>query len=229
MKAKHRYDWILDDCLNRILNQGISLEDAIAGYPEHQERLRADLDTAAWFQRAGSQLEPRPGFVSSSRRYLVSKIEEIASGKSRTVKVRAQRDIFQARWVLAALLILVVAWGSLAVGMDRALPGNPLYRVKTAAQDFRLFLTVDAEAEARLHRQYAQDALIACAMATSEGRQDDARLALWNYERHMAGMSRSVQAISPGYYDRGSGLELDAGRIYLQDIEILKLLVPGSF
>jgi hypothetical protein len=229
MKAKHRYEWILDDCLNRILNQGISLEDAIAGYPEHQERLRADLDTAAWFQRAGSQLEPRPGFIASSRRYVVSKIGEITSGKSRRVKARAKRDIFQARWVLATLLILVVAWGSLAVGMDRALPGNPLYRVKTSAQDFRLFLTVDAENEARLHRQYAQDALIACAMATSQGRQDDARLALWNYERHMAGMSRTVLELRQSSTDHTEWRYSDISKLYLQDMEIFKVLLPGSF
>lgn len=229
MTKTNRYDRILDECLDRILTQGVPPEEAIDGHPEHRERLKVDLDTALWFRGIGSQLEPRPGFVSSSRHYLVSKIGEASSEKARLVKVRTRWDVLQVRRVLATLLVLVIAWGSLAVGVDRALPGNPLYRVKTTAQDFRLFLTVDAETEVRLHHQYAQEALIACASATSLGRRDDARLALWNYERYMAGMSRTVLEWTKSSTDQTGWRNTDISRLYLQDMEIFKVLLPGSF
>jgi len=229
MNDLKRYNRILDSCLDSILTQGVPLEDAIAGHPEYQERLRVDLDTALWFQGAGSQFEPRPGFIASSRRYLVSKIGETSLGKARPVTASVFRNIFQARWVLATLLFLVIAWGSLAVGMDKALPGNPIYRVKTTAQDFRLLLTVDEETKASLHRKYAQDQLIACALATSQGQYEDAEIALRNYERHMAGMSRAVLTLTQTSTAQTEWSYIDISKLYLQDMEIFRVLLPGSF
>ncbi len=229
MKNPKKYDLILESVLNRILIQGESLESAISDFSENQEQLRIDLDTALWFNQIGNQLSPRPGFVTSSRNYLVTNLNEISVGNRNFDKKHAFKNIFQPQWVLTIFIAFVFILGSLVAGMDQAVPGDLLYSVKTAMQDFRLFLTVDAEKEANLYRLYAQEHLIACARAVSQGRSNDAEFALWNYERYIAGMSRSVQKISKSSLSNSDWELWDVSRIYLQDIEIFKVLLPGTF
>jgi hypothetical protein len=229
MKKPKNYELIMDVCLKRILEGGESFADVIADYPDHQGQLRVDIDTALWFHQKGETVAPRSGFIQSSRRNMVQRLENNSRQERSWHKRLTIKDTLWVQGVLAALVLLVFYYGGLMVAVDRSLPGDQLYRVKIAMEDLRLMLTLDAAKDARLHRMYAQDHLIACARVKSLGRYEDAEFALRYYERHMVGLSRTVLALSRSSSVESTWRNIDVSHLYLEDMEIIKALLPGSF
>lgn len=212
--------------MRRILDEGESLSEVISEYPRCQDQLRNDIDTALWLNQKGESLAPRAGFARSTQGYILNQIEKTAG--VRQGKKVAFKEPLMVRWVLVALVFVVVYLSGSMLLIDRALPGDRLYEVKTSLEDLRLVLTLDAAEDARLHMRYAQEHLVACAKATSHGRHEDAAMALMNYERHIAGLIRANQILSDDPSTHKDWQNINVSRIYLEDLEIFKVLLAGS-
>jgi len=70
---------ILDECLDRIQAEGLSVEECLASYPEAAEELRALLSLASDLQQSLGPANPRPDFVASSSTRMANRLRARAS------------------------------------------------------------------------------------------------------------------------------------------------------
>jgi len=147
MKNKE-FDNILDECLERLLVKGESLEQCLERYPEQAAELKPLLETAL-AAREASAIQPRPDFRARARYQFHSALKEAAAGKGRT-----SWGWFP-RWatVMAIVLVLVLGGGGTVVAADGSMPDSLLYSVKLATEQVRLTLTPSQMGKARLCAQ----------------------------------------------------------------------------
>jgi len=147
MKEKE-FDNILDECLERILTRGETVEQCLESYPEQSAELEPLLRTALLTKRA-SAIKPRPEFRERARYQLRSALQEMEEKRER-------RSFFfgwQPRWataVIAALVFLLASGGTVAAA-NNSMPDETLYPVKLATETVRLTLTPSALGKAELY------------------------------------------------------------------------------
>lgn len=145
-----KFEDILEECIDAVVNNRQSVEDCLARYPQQAPELEPLIRLAVAVREA-SRLEAPAHLRDRLQRLLLT---EEASPKT-------QRRWFRLgvpRWATAAaavLLVAIVAGGTLTTSAS-SLPGDALYPVKTAAEGVRLTLARDPDAVADLHLEFAQ-------------------------------------------------------------------------
>src|SRR3990172_3919917 len=155
-------DEALQSCLELIRGGEETLESAVARYPEFEDVLRPQLVTALWIASHRDVLEPRPGFVSASRRRLVARIQQ----ESQVQRPLTWRERLQQAWTMQKvapvafvfiLLLFLFVSGTIVSSSQKSLPGDDLYTVKRSLEEIALATTFDqttgAELNVRLTRQ----------------------------------------------------------------------------
>jgi hypothetical protein len=144
------FDNILNECLERLLVKGESLEQCLERYPARAAELKPLLETAL-AAREASAIQPRPDFRARARYQFRSALQETASRKS-----RLSWGWFP-RWatVVAIVLVLVLAGGGTVFAAGSSMPDSSLYSVKLATEQVRLTLTPSQMGKARLCAELA--------------------------------------------------------------------------
>jgi len=166
---------ILQDCLAKIRSGEETLDSALAHYPQNAADLRPLLEAALWIQSRQDALQPRPGFVSSSRRRLVEQIQheqftEPASGNIswweniiKTLSAGFQQKRLATQLVTALVLVLALLLTAGGTGIARAsqdaLPGDLLYGIKRTIEKAELALTPDEAGKAEVYINNARNRL----------------------------------------------------------------------
>jgi len=180
---------ILNECLERLLVKGESLEQCLERYPEQAAELKPLLETAL-AAREASAIQPRPDFRARARYQFHSALKETAAGKSRT-----SWGWFP-RWatVLAIVLVLVLAGGGTVFAADSSMPDSPLYSVKLATEQVRLTLTPSQMDKARLCAQLADRRVTEIAYMAGKGDAEQVELITRRLDRHLAFLTVLVLA-----------------------------------
>ena len=147
MKEKE-FDNILDECLERILTGGETIEQCLGSYPEQAAELEPLLQTALLTKKA-SAIRPRPEFRERARYQLRSALQEMEEKRER-------RSFFfgwQPRWATAviAVLVFLMAGSGTVAAANNSMPDETLYPVKLATETVRLTLTPSALGKAELY------------------------------------------------------------------------------
>ena len=147
MKEKE-FDNILDECLERILTGGETIEQCLGSYPEQAAELEPLLQTALLTKKA-SAIRPRPEFRERARYQLRSALQEMEEKRER-------RSFFfgwQPRWATAviAVLVFLMAGSGTVAAANNSMPDETLYPVKLATETVRLTLTPAALGKAELY------------------------------------------------------------------------------
>jgi hypothetical protein len=163
MKNKE-FDNILNDCLDRLLLNGESLERCLERYPEQAAELEPLLETAL-AAREASDIKPRPDFKAQASYQFRAALQEKAAGKS-----RSSWGWFP-RWatVLAAVVVLVLAGGSTVFAAGSSMPDSPLYPVKLATEQMQFSLTFSQMGKARLCAELADKRVAEIAYMADKG------------------------------------------------------------
>ncbi len=145
MKTDKEFDNILDECLEKLLVEGATIEQCLQRYPEQAPELEPLLRTALEAKEA-SAIQPRAEFKARARYQFRSALGETASRKSRPFLG------WLPRWATVVTIVLVVllAGGSTVVVASNSMPDSPLYSVKLATEEARLVLTPSEIGKARL-------------------------------------------------------------------------------
>ncbi len=131
---------ILDECL-AALSRGESLEACLARFPEHAEELRTALLLAQRLSLTPRH-EPRPGAQDAAWQRFRRRTEDIRLGRTPrfSISIGWMRPLAIAAAVVLA--ILGAGGGTIYASQD-ALPDSPLYRVKLATEEVRLWFVFD--------------------------------------------------------------------------------------
>jgi hypothetical protein len=156
MKKEKEFANILDECLERIIARGETIEQCLASYPEHADELEPLLQTSL-FAKKVSAIQPRPEFRERARYQLRAALEEMAQQRERRRFSLFNIFKLQPRWataVVAVLVILIAGSGTVAAA-GNSMPDGALYPVKLATENVRLVLTPSAMGKAELYVKLA--------------------------------------------------------------------------
>lgn len=152
MMKEKEFANILDECLERVLTKGETIEQCLLRYPEQAAELEPLLHTALLAKKA-SAVKPRPEFRERARYQLRAALQEIEERRERRFFLFG----WQPRWataVIAILIFLLVSGGTVAAA-GNSMPDEPLYPVKLATETVRLTLTPSALGKAELYLKLA--------------------------------------------------------------------------
>ena len=150
MKETKEFNNILDECLERLLVRGETVEQCLVSYPEQADELEPLLQTALATKKALA-IQPRPEFKARASYQFRSALHE----------VKPKRRLFflgwQPRWAMAVavVLILLLAGGGTVAAAGSSMPDNPLYPVKLATEQVWLTLTPSNMGRAELYAKLA--------------------------------------------------------------------------
>lgn len=135
MKTDKEFNNILNECLERLLVKGETIEQCLQSYPERAAELKPLLQTALVTKRA-SAIQPRAEFKARASYQFRSALKEAAA---------RGRPFFSwfPRWATVATiaLVLLLAGSSTVVAASNSMPDSPFYPVKLATEQVRLALT----------------------------------------------------------------------------------------
>jgi hypothetical protein len=169
MKSKE-FDNILNDCLERLLIRGESLEQCLDRYPEQAAELKPLLKTALAAREAAA-IQPHPDFRAQANRQFRAALEE------RAAKARPSWGWFP-RWAtaVAIVLVLVLAGGGTVFAAGGSMPDSPLYPVKLATEQVELTLTLSRLGKARLCAELADKRVAEIAYMADKGDAEQVEL-----------------------------------------------------
>jgi hypothetical protein len=143
------FDSILDECL-LALQHGASVDDCLDLYPYHADRLRPLLSLADKVRHTPPS-PPRPWPQTQAWQQVRKRAQEL-----RTPRTTVRPTIRIGPWLrpVALTAAFVGAFfavsGGTALAAQNSLPDSPLYRVKLATEEARLFFTFDETSRAEL-------------------------------------------------------------------------------
>jgi hypothetical protein len=187
MMKTQEFERIYTECWQRIQSGEETLEAALARYPEQAEALRPRLEAVQWLQQGRAGVEPRPGFVTASRRRLVNRVQ--AEPQTRLSLWEWLRGPALSRAALArlaavalALALVVVPTSGVLAMVDGALPGDMLYTLKLVREQRQLRAAETPAAAAELYVAYTNRRALELQTLVVKGRYDQLQSAAQRYD-----------------------------------------------
>ncbi len=151
---------IVETSLPAISSGQETLDSILAKYPKEADEIRPQLEAALWMANASKSFDPRPGFVTSSRRYME---QRIALVPPRTIwqRIFILRTPVRLFLNLSAVVLLLVVFGlvinSAVLTARLSIPGDPLYSTKLTIEDLQLAFTFNPERKLDLQIQFCRE------------------------------------------------------------------------
>jgi hypothetical protein len=138
MGKEKEFNNILDECLDRLMFKGDTVEQCLADYPQYAGELEPLLEASLVTSRISS-LAPDQEFKVKARNELFAVLKEAEEKRSRSLF----RFGWQSRWagVVAVIAVLLIAAGSTAAASTGSMPDDFLYPVKRATEQVQLAFT----------------------------------------------------------------------------------------
>jgi len=156
---------ILNDCFEKIVLKGESVESCLARYPQYSAELEPLLKTIAATQEA-SRITPSAEFRARARYQFRSALNENMT--------RKRQAAFAWHWRWATVLstvgvLFLISTGSVMAASTTSMPGQPLYQVKLAMEQAQITLTPSSTAKARLYAMLADRRVTEIVYAAQSG------------------------------------------------------------
>jgi len=150
MGKREKLDDILNECLERMLLSGESMDECLQSYPEYADELRPLLNTVLSAQQV-SEIEPRPEFKASARYQFQQALREKTARQSRRF------FNWQPAWsaVVASIATFILVSGVTVGAAGNSMPDQLLYPVKLATEQFQLAVTRSPLSKAELYAELA--------------------------------------------------------------------------
>lgn len=193
MKAKQFLQEYLGRLADRRFNIPSEARALSAPGSRHPERQSKESlpDAAGWLESAGAEFDPRPEFISASRR----RLQTHAGLRRRRNPWRTWQWSALYWWQSPALHVAMVVLLAATLYFNLSsvlrasggwLPGDLLYPLKPAGEQIRLLTSLTAEGDARLHIEFAHQRLIEIQGLVFENRYDRIPAAVANFDAHVS-------------------------------------------
>jgi len=189
MKKSREFDNVLNECLERLLVNGETIEQCLQSYPEQVTELKPLLQTALVAKNA-SVIQPRPEFKARARYQFHLALQEVAAKRSRPLFG------WQPRWAtaIAIVLILLLTGGSTVAAADNSMPDGPLYGVKLATEQVRLTFTPSELGKAQLYASFTDKRVLEIARMAKKGKSKQVERTTQRLNAHLAMITQLVSA-----------------------------------
>ncbi len=180
MNSSKEFNNILDECLERLLVKGETVEQCLESYPEHAAELEPLLHTVVAANKALS-IKPLPEFKARARCQLNSLLQEVKP------KRRLPVLGWQPRWAmaLAVFLALLLAGGGTAMAAENSMPDSLLYPVKLTTEQVRLTLTRSDIGKAELCATLADRRVAEIAYLVNKGKHRQVEQIAQRLDKHL--------------------------------------------
>ncbi len=188
-------DTILEECLERIEQQGWTVEDCLAHYAAQRAELEPLLRAALVLRQARVHVRPSEAFRAQSAARLRMRL----LAARRSPQARPVRPAFGGMrlWRLAAVGLLVIALalasGGLAYAADGAAPGDALYTLDRALEQAQLRFAVRSTHAVELRLRFASERLDEAARLVAAGDAAHVQQALADYAALIAGVRQGAE------------------------------------
>ncbi len=193
----------LDHCMAMIKNNHTSIEDCLAVYPEHENKLRELLMLTQSIKKL-PEINPDPSFVKNASQSLIEKLPPLPVTFLESFRLILQRNIhkpirrFSMTQVLITLITLIALTTGGIFGVDASGPGDIFYGLEKAIEQIQLAVTTDPEAITELRLGFAKERLQEVIDKLNTEDSDNALVALEGYENEIAEIAKLI-ANSEGF------------------------------
>jgi len=196
MKRQSKFEDILDECLERLLVKGETVEACLGDYPELEGELEPLLRTVV-IAKGASAVTPRPEFKARAR----YQFRQALSGLSRRRGFSLLG--WRSRWATALVSVLaVVLLGSGTVAAaSGSMPDGTLYPVKLATEHVWLGFTFSNEARAKVYAALSDGRVREIVYAARKGEVEEVKQTVGLLSAHLASI--------PGLVSAGAGPEME--------------------
>jgi hypothetical protein len=197
------FDEALQSCLDLIRGGRETIDTVVARYPEYNDELRAQLEIASWLSATGPALDPRPGFVSASRRRLVSRIQlenqpvapQPLTWGERLDQFLSVKKVAPVAFVFILMLALFVS-GTVVSASQKSLPGDSLYSVKITLEQIALATSLDEQNDAELQIQFVENRGDEVQALIVEERYEEVAETILVYEEQVSKTLETIKEVS---------------------------------
>jgi len=193
MKKTKEFNNILDECLERLLVKGETIEQCLQSYPEQAAELEPLLQTAL-ATRGALIIQPRPEFKARARYQFRLALQEVAS--------RRRHPFFGwvPRWatVMIVVLVLLLAGGGVVAAAGNSMPDNPLYPVKLATEQAQLTLTPSDMGKAELYAKLADKRVVEIIYMADKGDARQVEVITQRLDKRLTMLARLASATKAG-------------------------------
>lgn len=185
MTEDREFNNILDECLERLITRGETVDECLAGYPQLAAELRPLLLTAVKARRSLG-IKPSPRFKAEARQRFYAALEE--------AKARKTLSFFSWRPRLATVavslvLALLLTSGSVAVASNGSMPGEFLYPVKLTVERVMLGLSFSTMAKAKTFAKLADRRVTEIVYLAQRGEVRQIELATERLDSHLVAIT----------------------------------------
>lgn len=201
MNNQPDFERVLAYCLDAIHNQNRSVADCLAEYPAYAQEMAPLLQVAvqlrqlrrvrpslAFRQQAPAQLQRK---LKASRRPVV---ERDTSGSAWS-RLFSGRRIARAVGALAVVSVLAGVTSAAAYAADGSVPGDILYPVDRAVENFRLQFTVSPAVRLTLQLEFADERLVEAEQLATAGDRQHLDEAVAGYEASVESASETAVSV----------------------------------
>ncbi len=209
IKKSKEFNNVLDECLERLLLKGETVEQCLGSFPEHADALKPLLETALATKQA-SAIQPRPEFREKARYQFHAALQEWESKKSRWVF--GWRPLWAT--MVASVLVLVLAGGGTVMAAAGSMPDEPLYPVKLATEQAQLVFTPSALGKAELYAKLADRRVFEIIRMAGKGKPEQIERTARRLDIHLARIAElaSIQEVASSEPEALSAAEAPAAQ-----------------
>ena len=203
-QQSNKPEFMLEECLEKLLQEGETIDSSLRNLPTQAESLRPELEAAAWLGRKREALEPRAGFVGASKSNLVTRVVEQKAEvglKRRTAigwrsLIKSKKFALYLETVLLLFVTVFYTGRNLVRASNSWLPGDFLYPAKTVLEQVALILTFDPKEDGALHIEYAQRRILEAQALFFEDRYEEVPPTILNFGYHVSGAVLKVNQVA---------------------------------
>jgi len=193
MNKSREFDNVLDECLERLLVRGETIEQCLQSYPEQAAELKPLLQTAVAVKKA-SAIQPRAEFRAKARYQFHSALQAMERKK------RLPFFGWLPQWatVVAIVLVVLLAGSGTVAASTNSMPDNPLYSVKLATEQVQLILTPSDIGKAKLCVKLADRRVAEIIYMANKGNTQQVEVITQRLDNHLVILASSALAPEVG-------------------------------
>lgn len=189
--TEQRTALILQTCIEAIQTGQDTLEGVLRRYPELEETLRPQLESALWLMERSHLVSPDPALLPMRRQRFEARLR----AQQRAVRPSFKETLLSVfrlppvalRAAFTALLVLMLLVGTdrVVTATEGSIPGEPGYNVKRTVENISLAVAPDPGQRIVLHLEYSERRLDEVDMLVDMSRFSDATNTLDEFEQQV--------------------------------------------